>query len=73
MRTIMEITDFNIPNCMQHYKKKIKTKNYIKHTYILQDIGSSSIIVSEWKTGIKQERDSKEQLLWVIPKDSSIT
>ena len=58
---------------MQHYKKKIKIKNYIKHTYILQDIGSSIIIVSEWKTGTKQERDSKEQLLWVIPKDSSIT
>jgi len=47
IRTIMEIRDFSIPNCMQHYKKKIKIKNYIKHTYILQDIGSSIIIVSE--------------------------
>jgi len=59
----MEIRDFSIPNCMQHYKKKFKIKNCKKHTYILQDIGSSSIIVSELKAGTKQERDSKEQLL----------
>jgi hypothetical protein len=65
--------DFSIPNCMQHYEKKIKIRNYKKHTYILQDISSSNIIVSEWKTAIKQESDSKEQVLWVIPKDSSIT